>query len=679
MTPQRILIIGGGFAGVKCARTLRRNLDPAEAEIVLFNRENHLVFSPLLADAVGSSLNPLDVVVPLRELLPGVFCRTEEVSRLDLDANEIEFEGHDGQPRRLGYDHLVIACGNVANLNVVPGMADHAFALKTVGDANLLRSHVLQQLERAEVCDNPERQRWYLSFIVVGGGFSGAESAGEINDLVRGSLPMFRNIRPSDVSVTLVHARDQILPEISPDLRLFAAREMEKSGVRLVLNSRVALATHEGVGLDGGQFLPGATIVCTIGSSIAPVIDRLEAPKEKGRLATEPDMRLRGRANAWAVGDCARILNAHDRNPSPPTGQFAERQGTQAAWNILRSRRGLPTEPFSFRPLGQLCSIGGHSAVAEFCGLHLSGFLAWFVWRGVYLFKIPSWSRRFQIGFDWAWLILFPRDLSHLRTHTTDRVSHAHFGPGDIIFRAGDAPDNFYVIEQGEVDLVRATPRIPDGETQGVLGPGAFFGEKALLNNEPRLSTARARTAVEVLVMGRNVFSQVSKALEPLRTAFAHALNPRAVDVWKNQPAVRELLARATLRDLMEPVPAPLLKPDNTLLEVSQSFVDHNAEFFCVSADGQRLDGLVTITDLIRAQSAGATGSTPLADFMAAHPVALSPEDTALTASTTLRDYRLKTLPIVERGDGRRLVGCIRARRLMAFVLKSLKASSPPR
>ncbi|MEY2408734.1 MAG: hypothetical protein QOF48_1404 [Verrucomicrobiota bacterium] len=671
--PSSILIIGGGFAGVKCAKTLRRNLNASEAEIVLFNRENHLVFSPLLADAVGSSLNPLDVVVPLRELLPGVFCRTEEVRELDLDASEIIFEAHDGQPRRLGYDHVVIACGNVSNLGVVPGMADHAFALKTVGDADALRSHVLQQLEKAEVCDDPASRRWYLSFIVVGGGFSGAESAGELNDLVRGSLGMFRNIRADEVTVTLVHARDQILPEISPDLRVFAAREMEKAGVKLLLNARVQLATHDGVGLAGGQFIRGATIVCTIGSSIAPLVDRLAAPKERNRLLTEPDMRLHGRPNAWCVGDCAQIINAQDGNPSPPTGQFAERQGTQAAWNILRSLRELPTEPFSFRPLGQLCSIGGHSAVAEFCGLHLSGFLAWFIWRGVYLFKVPSWSRRFQIGFDWAWLLLFPRDLSHLRTTTTDRVSHAHYEPGDIVFRAGDAPDNFYVIEQGEVEIIRATPRIPDGEVQAVLAPGAFFGEKALLNNEPRLSTARARTAVEVLVMGRNVFTQVSKALEPLRTAFAHALNRRAVDVWKNQPAVRELLERTPLRDLMEPVPQPLLSPSITLLEVSQAFVGNSAEFFCVSADGQGLDGFVTMTDLIRAQSAGATGSTPLKDFMAAHPVSLSPDDSALTASMTLRDFRLKTLPIVERGNGRRLVGCIRARRLMAFVLKSLK------
>src|SRR5205814_9352642 len=183
----RIIIVGGGFGGVKCARTLTRQLQRAQAEVVLFNQENHLVFSPLLAEVVGSSLNPLDVVVPLRQLLPGFFCRTEEVPNIDLAANELEYQAENSQLARLHYDHLVIACGSVTNLNVVPGMADHAFPLKTVGDAAALRSHVIQQMEKAEVCANPEQRCWRLRFIVVGGGYSGVEVAGEINDLVRTS------------------------------------------------------------------------------------------------------------------------------------------------------------------------------------------------------------------------------------------------------------------------------------------------------------------------------------------------------------------------------------------------------------------------------------------------------------------------------------------------------------
>jgi NADH dehydrogenase len=668
----RIIILGGGFSGVKCAEVLSRKLSPNRAEIVLFNDENHLVFSPLLAEVVGSSINPMDVVVPLRQLFPHVFCRTEAVQGIDLASNEISYEAEDGGCARMHYDQLVIACGNIANLNVVPGMADHAFPLKTVGDAAALRSHIMERMEQAEVCPDAERRRWRLTFIVVGGGFSGAEAAGEINDLVRDSACYFRNFTPEEVTVTLIHSRDQILPEISSDLRDFARKKMEKAGVNLVLNARVALVTPDGVGLQSGQFVKGGTIVCTIGSSAAPVLERLAAPKEKGRLLTEPDMRLRGSSNVWAIGDCALVANAHDGQPSPTTGQFAERQGSQCAQNIVRVLDNQATKPFFFKQLGELCSIGGHSAVADLFGLHLSGFLAWFVWRGVYLFKLPTWARRVQVGFDWGWLLLFPRDLAHLRTRQTDRVSRAHYQPGNVIIKQGEPPSSFYIIQQGEVEVVRSTPADPSGEVVAVLGPGSFFGEKALLNDEPRVATVRARTAVEVLVLGKNIFTQVSEALTPLRDALAQALNRRAIDVWKDEPQALDLLKRTTLKDLMEPLPQPLLKPETTLTEVGHGFVQTTNEFFYVSSDGQTLEGVVTITDLLRGRAAGAIGTTPVSEFMTKNPVVLAADDNCAVAATSLREYRLKSLPVVERKDNRRLVGCIKARRLMALVFKGL-------
>lgn len=208
MPTSRIIIVGGGFAAVKCARTVRARLAPSEAEIVLFNQENHLVFHPLLAEVVGSSLNPEAIAAPLRQMLPKVACRTEEVRRIDLERSEVEYEGHDGQFRRLAYDHVVIACGAMVNLGIVPGMADHAFPMKTIGDAIALRAHIMAQMEKAEVCEEPKRKRWYLSFVVVGGGYSGVEAAGEINDLVRSSRRFYLNIAPTDISVTIIHSRE---------------------------------------------------------------------------------------------------------------------------------------------------------------------------------------------------------------------------------------------------------------------------------------------------------------------------------------------------------------------------------------------------------------------------------------------------------------------------------------
>jgi NADH:ubiquinone reductase (H+-translocating) len=678
MSKQRIVIIGGGFAGVKCARTLRSQLRKGDADVILFNEENHLVFSPLLADAVGSSLNLQDVIVPLRQLLPEVMCRTEEVKSIDVSNDCVEYIGHDGLPRQLHYDHIVVACGSISNLNVVPGMADHAYPLKTVGDAAVLRTHILEQMEKAEVCDDAERRRWYLSFIVVGGGYSGVETAGEINDLVRSSRRFYSTIQEDDISVTLIHSRDQLLPEISPSLREFAREKMAEAGVTIKLNTRVQLATGEGVGI-GDSFVHGATIVCTIGSTIAPVVERLNTPKEKGRLLTDPDMRLRGTTNAWAIGDCALICNALDGQPSPPTGQFAERQGRQCAQNIVRLINGEATRPFSFKVLGQLCSIGGHSAVAEMFGLKLSGFLAWFAWRGVYLFKLPAWSRRIQVGFDWAWLLLFPRDLSCIKTGTTDRVMHAHYEPGDYIFRQGDVASSFYVIEQGEVEICRTSPEHPDGEIIATLGAGSFFGEQALIdNNRPRSASIRARTTVEVVVMGRNVFTSISKTLAPLRSALMATIARRMPNVWQERPRVRAALRDFKLADFIEPAPKPLLRPTETLFEVTRRFGESDEQFFFVSTDGDRLEGLVTLTDLLRAQAVGTSPETPLGDFMIRNPAVIKTTDTCLIAASAFREHGHKLLPVVYDKEGRSIAGVIRARKLIARIMQVVGPPAMP-
>jgi NADH dehydrogenase len=419
--------------------------------------------------------------------------------------------------------------------------------------------------------------------------------------------------------------------------------------------------------------MKGGTVVCTIGSSTAPVIERLQAPKDKGRILTDRDMRMRGEANAWAIGDCALIINGLNGQPCPTTGQFAEREGRQCAKNILQSLKGAPTRPFCFKMLGELCSLGGHSGVAILLGMHLSGFVAWFIWRGVYLFKLPTWARRFQVGFDWAWLLIFPRDLAHVRIRQTDRVTTAHFQAGDVIIERGDPATHFYVIKEGEVEVVRVTDKDPNGEVVAVLGPGSFFGEKALLSNEPRVANVRARTAVDVLVMGKNIFTQISGALAPLRDALAQALNRRAVDVWKGEPQVYELLKQTKLRELMEPVPQPILKPETTLREVSRAFVEHGNEFFYVSSDGETLEGILTITDLLRGRSMGARDETPVREFMTKNPVAMAADDDCAVAASSIREYRLKSLPIVERKDNRKLVGCLKVRRMMAFVFEKLQ------
>ncbi|HMS82201.1 MAG TPA: FAD-dependent oxidoreductase [Nitrospira sp.] len=676
MPSRRIIIIGGGFAGVQCARTLRKRLISGSAEIVLFSRENNMVFYPLLAEVAGASISPMTVTAPLRQMLPEVRCRTEEVHHIDVAASEVEYEGYDGRLCRMAFDHAVLACGAAVNLTMIPGMADHAFPLKSVGDAVAIRFHVMAQLEKAEVCSDPERRRWLLSFVVVGGGFSGVEMAGEINDLVRASQRFYTNFTPDNVTVTLVHSRQQILPEVASSLREFARVKMEQAGIRMMLNRKVVTVTPEGVGFQEGDMLKGATVVCTIGTTMPELVQQMNRPKKAGRLCTDSDMRLCETQNVWAIGDCARVINAYDNQPSPPTGQFAERQGRQVAENIVRVLRDQPTKPFSFRPLGQLCSIGERNAVAEILGFQLSGFLAWWIWRTVYLLKSPSWSRRLQVASDWTWELLFPRDLAYPRIDQTERIARAHYRPGDYIFHQGEPATNFYVIEQGEVEILQ---RDASGQPAvvGELGPGDFFGEISLLDGTARLGSVRARTAVEVVVTGKEIFSNMSRTFTPFRTFLAQALrwrrlrlNPRLAHQWA-------LLDRRPLSQFMEAVPAQRLSSDDTFESAIRRFDEHALSFLCVVEDNERLDGIIGRNELFEAFAQGKNPLTKVHDFMRSDPIMVTPIDTGLTAGDLMNKYDLDWLPVVDAKETRRLIGIVRSERMLRQIIAKDLSSEP--
>ena len=661
---SRIIIVGGGFAGVKCAKTLRRRLSRHEHEIVLFDRQNHMVFHPLLAEVAGASINPDAVAAPLRQLLPDVSCRTEDVLRIELDQSRVAYRSHDGLVRTMPYDHIVIAPGRSINLAVIPGMADHSLPLKTIGDAMTIRAHVMQQLEAADVSDDPDRKAWYLSFLIVGGGFSGVEAAGELNDLAQESQHVFRSFTRDDIHVRLIHSGEQLLPEISPRLREFACAKMEKAGVDVMLGSRVECATGEGVRLVDGRTIRGATVLCTIGTMVSPVVERLAVPKTGGRVRTDPDMRLAGCRNAWAIGDCAWIVNAHDGAPSPPTGQFAERQGRQAAENLVRVLRGEPTRPFWFRHLGQLCSIGGRRAVAEIFGLRMSGFWAWFLWRTVYLFKLPSWSRRVKVAADWTWELIYSRDLAFLRTEQTERVSRAYYQKGEYVFRQGDPAMNLFLIESGEVEVVRQDD---DGTARvlALLGPGDFFGEMALVEDRPRNAGVRARVPTEVIVMGKEVFSRISGAMSSFKALITDVMRRRSANVWHGLPAARDFLSRQPLATFVQPLPSDPLDSETTFEGAITLFSEKAVRFACIVDEREQLIGIVTRSDLLRALASGASRETVVWDFMRAKPVTVSLDDSSLMAAETMRRWELTWLPVVRHPDDRRLAGYVRAEQLV--------------
>jgi NADH:ubiquinone reductase (H+-translocating) len=677
----KIVIIGGGFAAAKCARSLRAKLTSNDCHILLFSKENHMVFHPLLADVAGASIHPNSAAATLRQMLPGIECRTESIHRVDTAAGHIEYQSDEGRIERMSYDQLVIACGADSNLSLIPGMSDHAFPFKTMSDAVRLRSHMIRQLEKAEACESAERRKFYLSFVIIGGGFSGVELAGEVNDLIRGSTRFYRNFAESEVKITLIHSGEQILPEVSPNLRDFALNKMEKVGVEVVLNTKAAAATPEGVGLQDGSLIRAATVVCTIGTTPARVVERLDVKKERGRIITDADMRVCGLQNVWALGDCAYITNAFNNEPSPPTAQFAERQGRQAAANIVRVLRHEPTQPFHFKPLGQLCSIGGHRAVAEMFGFRISGFLAWFIWRGVYLLKLPTWSRRIKVGLDWGWDILFPRDLGTFRTQHPQQLAGAYYRPGDIIYRQGEPANFFYAIEEGEVEVLRSTEGKQASAPFAFLGPGDFFGEAALLQDLAYQVTTRARTALRVQTMSRDVFSEMAGTMAPSRGLLAEIVRRRSQAAWRYIPACKEALSKEPLSTFLVPPPTRTLGPDSTLGQALAMLRGNGLEVLFVLDEEKRFCGVLSAADIAQAlswivatpvDSRRDASKVQVRELLAADPLAISSDDSSLLAASMMFEQRTNWIAVVASKNDRRLTGYVPAEKVSHWILQQL-------
>lgn len=420
-----MVIVGAGFAGVTVARRLERLL-PGDWEILLLSRENYITYNPLLAEVVGASILPGHVVAPVRQMLRRARFRMVDVTRIDVAGRRL----YTAEPEQgaVPWDHLVLACGVRACLDQVPGMSDHALPLKLLGDALALRNRVLLQLERAARHPDPRARRALTRFVVVGGGFSGVEVAGELQDFLTAALRYYPEVEAAACRVTLVHSRDTLLNELSPRLGRYAEAKMRRAGIDIRLGSRVARADGSGVELQGGERLEAGTVVGTIGTAPVVLVEGLPLPKEKGRVVTEGDLSVPGHPQLWALGDCALVTNARDGRPAPPTAQFAVRQAEQLAANLARRVGGRPTRPFGYRSRGQLASIGHNKAVAEVFGVTVSGFPAWLLWRGFYLLQIPTLLRKVRIFFEWNWEMLFPADIVHLRFTRT----------GDVRPRAGE-------------------------------------------------------------------------------------------------------------------------------------------------------------------------------------------------------------------------------------------------
>jgi len=415
---KNLVIIGGGFAGMKAAQALEHTLPP-DWTLTLISQENFITFNPLLPEVVGASILPGHVIAPHRQMIHCSHVCMAQVTEIDTVDRVVHYLGEGSGTIR--YDQLVLACGTNANLDIIKGMGNYALPLKTLGDALFLRNRIIARLEQAELQPDRMHRRWLLTFVVVGGGFSGVETAGELVDFLYSSLRYYKRIPREDLRIVLLHSGDRLLPELSASLGKFTERKMRKRGIDVRLSARAVRVTDRAVHLDSGDIIEGGTVVCTIGTQPNSLLDNIPALKNRGRLVVNPDLSVPGVEGVWAAGDCAAVVNSLDGKVAPPTAQFAEAQARQLASNIVAKLAGTPTHDFRYRPKGQMSSIGHNKAVAEIFGLKLSGFVAWLMWRGLYLLRIPTFSRKTRLFLEWNWAMFFPPDISHLGYRRTQR------------------------------------------------------------------------------------------------------------------------------------------------------------------------------------------------------------------------------------------------------------------
>src|ERR1700731_2504990 len=411
---SRIVILGGGFGGVYAAIHLEKLLasDPS-IEICLVSRDNFFLFTPMLHEIAASDLEITNIVNPLRKLLRKVEVLIGDVDEIDLPNQRVLVSrGHRKQLRELDYDHLVIALGSTTNFYNLPRLAELAIPMKSLRDAIQLRAQILQHLEEANSEDDPAERRSSLTFVVAGGGFAGVETVAAVNDFVRDALPFYPALAEDMLRVMLVHSGPVILPELGESLGRYSEEVLARRGVEIRLKIRVKSVTEGKVFLADGVSIPSHTLVWTAGTVPSPIISSLPCAKERGRLLVNQFLQVPEWPNVWAVGDCAFVPDI--RNPGnshPPTAQHAIREGKVVAQNIAAVLSGSPLRSFSFRTIGLLASIGRRMGVARVLGFNFSGFFAWWMWRTVYLSKLPGLDKKIRVAFDWTLDLLFPKDV----------------------------------------------------------------------------------------------------------------------------------------------------------------------------------------------------------------------------------------------------------------------------
>jgi NADH dehydrogenase len=660
-----VLVLGGGFAGTWCVRRLRRVL-PRAAATRLISAENYFVYQPLLPDVVGASLEPRHAIHSLRYLCPAADIVRAQVRAIDVHARVVT-ANVPGTERVVLFRarHLVLALGSIVDVSRTPGLSDHAMLMKNVADALALRQTLVSRLERALLETDADERAALLTFVVVGGGFSGVETAASMRDFLASALRSYQALATERVRVICVHSGDHLIPEMQRALGEFALAKLARRGVEFRLERRARSATATHLYLDDGSDIATRTIVCTVGNAPNPLLEGLGIETAHGAAVTDEYLRVKGFTDVWAIGDCARAPDGAG-GFSTATAQFAVRHGECVAENIARALRDVPVRPFRHRVLGSFASLGHRSAVAQIGRLRVSGLFAWWMWRIVYLSMLPRFDFKLRVALDWLLDLFFPRDINYVDVRPTPAMSAVHLAEGELLFRQGDVSDAFYVVVSGTIELTQLNA---SGEVvlRELLGRGVHFGEGSLLRDHRRTTTARAVEPSCVLRIGPRDFEELIASFALLRKTLeltsqrfrpADQIGPRALP--------EALVSAPVSRVMTSPV---VTLPEGATVRQALELLARES-FGCypaVDASG-RLTGLATRSDLYAVLRGDVDLGAPFIDTCTRKLVSVSPNDPVSRCVEVMRRAGVQHVPVTDAAG--RPVGIVSFRDLTRALLE---------
>ncbi len=517
----KILILGGGFGGLYCAKKLQKiKLNSFDIELISDN--NYFVFQPLLPEVASGTISSSDAVTPIRQMLDSVKFRKAEVNAINLEDKQIGIiQGFRKRQHYISYDHLIIALGQESNLDIIPGLKNNSMTIKNLKDAYNVRNHIIQCLELADVTKDYKLKKRLLSFVVIGGGFSGVETTGELKEMIEHLLKYYKNINKSEINFHIVELSNQLIPEFDKKIGEYISNYFKKKGVIVHLNTSLTEVTSLNVYFSNKSSIGTNTIISTIGSSVSNLIKQSNFPLKNGKIETHGSMQVINNENVWALGDCASVpFDPNDKTKhSPPTAQFAVRQAEVLSKNIVLKTLNRKLRNFNYRSKGSLASLGSKIGVGKIYSITVKGLIAWIIWRGFYLSFLPSIPTKIRVLIGWILEFFIPRNAVLTDPIKKQSFEFQNFKKNDVVFTEGMIADGFYIVQNGE--FLNTYQRTIDGKIfKKIYKKGDHFGSRVILEGERRTGTIIATKDSEVLKIDKESFKLMASNLPALKKYF---------------------------------------------------------------------------------------------------------------------------------------------------------------